>query len=114
MNITTVQSSAGSAPSLGELAAGVAHEINNPINGIINYAQILIDKSEETGEDAEIPERIISEGERTAGIVNNLLSFARKQKEDEEPVSWEEVLKVFNQNVNNVIRLIIKAISKID
>ena len=35
-------------------------------------------------------------------------------KEDEEPVSWEEVLKVFNQNVNNVIRLIIKAISKID
>ena len=35
-------------------------------------------------------------------------------KEDEEPVSWEEVLKVFNQNVNNVIRLIIKVISKID
>ncbi len=35
-------------------------------------------------------------------------------KDNEEPVSWEEVLKVFNQNVNNVIRLIIKAISKID
>lgn len=35
-------------------------------------------------------------------------------KDDEEPVSWEEVLKVFNQNVNNVIRLIIKVISKID
>lgn len=35
-------------------------------------------------------------------------------KADEEPVSWEEVLKVFNQNVNNVIRLITKAISKIN
>lgn len=35
-------------------------------------------------------------------------------KDDEEPVSWEEVLKVFNQNVDNVIRLILKAISKID
>lgn len=35
-------------------------------------------------------------------------------KDDEEPVSWEEVLKVFNQNVNNVIRLILKAVSKID
>jgi len=35
-------------------------------------------------------------------------------KDDEEPVSWEEVLKVFNQNVDNVIRLIIKVISKID
>lgn len=35
-------------------------------------------------------------------------------KDDEEAVSWEEVLKVFNQNVDNVIRLILKAISKID
>lgn len=35
-------------------------------------------------------------------------------KKDEEPVSWEEVLKVFNQNVDNVIRLILKTVSKID
>ena len=35
-------------------------------------------------------------------------------KENEEPVSWEEVLKVFNQNVDNVIRLILKTVSKID
>jgi len=35
-------------------------------------------------------------------------------KENEEPVSWEEVLKVFNKNVDNVIRLILKTISKID
>lgn len=35
-------------------------------------------------------------------------------KDDEEPVSWEEVLKVFNSNIDNVIRLILKAISKID
>lgn len=35
-------------------------------------------------------------------------------KENEEPVSWEEVLKVFNQNIDNVIRLILKTISKID
>jgi signal transduction histidine kinase/PAS domain-containing protein len=78
--------------SIGELAAGVAHEINNPINGIINYAEIL---SEELGEGTRangIANRIIKEGVRIAGIVNGLLSFARDRKEDKEPVSVAGIL----------------------
>jgi PAS domain S-box-containing protein len=71
---------AGHLAALGELAAGVAHEINNPINGIINYAQILVDQTDGDGEEAEIPERIIKEGNRIADIVKNLLSFARDQR----------------------------------
>ncbi len=78
--------------SIGELAAGVAHEINNPTNGIINYAQMLIDQGNGKGEEVEIANRIIQEGERIARIVKNLLSFARNQKEEHSPVSIHKII----------------------
>lgn len=65
----------GQLASLGELAAGVAHEINNPINGIINFGQILLDRYPE-GEGHLFAESIIEEGQRIATIVRNLLSFS--------------------------------------
>jgi PAS domain S-box-containing protein len=83
---------AGHLASLGELAAGVAHEINNPINGIINYAQILINRSEGGTTGNDIAGRIIREGERIAGLVKNLLSFARERKGEGVPVSVHEIL----------------------
>jgi two-component system NtrC family sensor kinase len=78
--------------SLGELAAGVAHEINNPINGIINYAQILADDSQVSEENREILHSITEEGERIANIVSNLLTFARARQERKRPVSLGDVL----------------------
>ncbi|NLZ16870.1 MAG: PAS domain S-box protein [Desulfobulbaceae bacterium] len=63
--------------SVGELAAGVAHEINNPINGIINYAQILLDAGMESGQ-ADFLQKIVKEGKRIAGITRNLLEYSRK------------------------------------
>ncbi len=62
--------------SLGELAAGVAHEINNPVNGIINYAQMLANRFTSQDPEGDIAGRIIAEGERIAGIVQSLLTFA--------------------------------------
>jgi two-component system, NtrC family, sensor kinase len=92
---TTLQAEAMRAShlaSLGELAAGVAHEINNPINGIINYAQILLNKIERERKESEIAGRIIKEGNRIAGIVRSLLSFARERKEEKGPVNIAKIL----------------------
>jgi PAS domain S-box-containing protein len=64
--------------SIGELSAGVAHEINNPLNGIINFAQLLKDDGvARTEEQRRMVDGIIGEGERIARIVRDLLTFAR-------------------------------------
>jgi PAS domain S-box-containing protein len=88
---------AGQLAAIGELAAGVAHEINNPINGIINYTQILMDMAESEldrdPEREEIMGRIIKEGDRIAVIVRNLLNFARQHDEVEQEVRIDAVLK---------------------
>ena len=84
---------AGHLASLGELAAGVAHEINNPINGIINYAQIISNKSQKRSKESDIADRIIKEGNRIAVIVSSLLSFARERKEEKATVRVEKILQ---------------------
>jgi len=77
--------------SLGELAAGVAHEINNPINGILNYAQMLEDLDlKQTGKD--ITQRIIAESRRIEGIVKNLLDFSRYRVQEPEPLRAETLI----------------------
>jgi PAS domain S-box-containing protein len=78
--------------SIGELAAGVAHEINNPINGIINCAQMFLDEEGLSGEQIEISQRILKAGGRIAMIVRNLLSFARNHEEEPDRVHVKSIL----------------------
>ncbi len=78
--------------SIGELAAGVAHEINNPINGIINLAQMLAVKNDPGSKDHELARLIMKEGDRIANIVSSLLSFAREKKEEKKSVAIYEIM----------------------
>ncbi|NUN24139.1 MAG: PAS domain S-box protein [Candidatus Jettenia caeni] len=79
--------------SLGELAAGVGHEINNPITGVINCAQMLFNKSQEGSRERNLASRIIKEGDRIARIVHSLLSFAQPGgREKKGIISIHEIL----------------------
>ncbi len=80
--------------SVGELAAGLAHEINNPINGIINFAQIIIDlnETEEDGENARFAGLIVKEGERIGGILRRLLTLSRRDEEEKELVRLSDIV----------------------
>jgi len=78
--------------AIGELAAGVAHEINNPINGIINFAQILLEDSR-SGPEQDLLQRIVNEGERIASITHKLLFFARGGEEQKDALDCREVIR---------------------
>lgn len=79
--------------SIGELSAGVAHEINNPLNGIINFAQLLKDDGVARNQSEEqMIDGIIDEGLRITRIVRDLLTFARHESHELRPVNLAEVV----------------------
>ncbi|MGH9706370.1 MAG: sensor histidine kinase [Candidatus Acidiferrales bacterium] len=64
--------------SLGQLAAGAAHEINNPLTAILGYADLLTVENEPQTRAYSLGEKIREQARRTKTLVNNLLSFARQ------------------------------------
>ncbi len=79
--------------AIGTLAGGVAHEINNPINIIMNYAELILGRSTQEKEVRKFADEIILESERIANIVSNLLAFSRQDTEIRLPVDYIETLE---------------------
>ncbi len=93
--------------AIGTLAGGVAHEINNPIGIIINYARLILDDAEQESQIQSDATMIVEEGERVARIVKDLLAFSRQEKETHSPAYLKDVL-------NSTMSLIGKMLKKSD
>ncbi len=78
--------------SVGTMAGGVAHEINNPLMGIINLAQLIHDRNEGREEIRAWSTEIISEGQRIARIVRSLLDFSRQEGAAQARVDIKEIM----------------------
>ncbi|HEX2191346.1 MAG TPA: response regulator, partial [Longimicrobiaceae bacterium] len=78
--------------SLGLLASGVAHDLNNPLASISGYAQLLL-RGEADAERAEDLQHILREVERCRGIVKSLLGLARRSAPERRPVDLAAALR---------------------
>jgi PAS domain S-box-containing protein len=78
--------------AIGELVAGVAHELNNPLTGISTFAQLLLEDNLE-GEQFESVSLIKREADRAISVIRDLLLFARKTDARDVPVDINTIVK---------------------
>ena len=73
--------------ALGELAAGVAHEINNPLTGVLTFSSLMLKKVDENHPWKRDLDNIVQQTTRCRNIVRGLLDFARQRKPDKK--AWD-------------------------
>jgi two-component system NtrC family sensor kinase len=79
--------------SVGRLAAGVAHEINNPLTGVLTYASFLQKRAQDQPETQADLEVIVRETKRCRDIVRGLLDFARQTPPKRQPTDLNEIIR---------------------
>ncbi len=93
--------------AIGQLIAGVAHELNNPLQAVMGYAQLLQAKDVDDQMRHDL-DRISVQSQRAAKIVQNLLTFARQRKADRQRVAINDIvervveLRAYQLRVDNV------------
>lgn len=94
--------------SLGELASGFAHELNNPLTGVIGYSQLLMEDKSLPENARQDVERIYGEARRVDNVIKNFLVFARKQPPTKQPADVNDIisrvlkLREYEQKIKNI------------
>jgi len=98
--------------SLGQLSASVAHEINNPVSGVLNLSMLLQRMLKDDGiPQARIPEfrrylgQVTSETARVGRIVSDLLSFSRRGKPQRAPADLNRILRTTLSLIEHKMKL---------
>lgn len=91
--------------SLGTLAAGVAHEINNPLAIILGFTEILLEKTHPDSEEYDILKTIEKQATNAKRIVENLLSFVRHKEHKEQLVNINDCINTVLDMMNNTIMI---------
>jgi two-component system NtrC family sensor kinase len=79
--------------SVGLLASGIAHELNNPLTGILTFSTLLRKKMPDSSPDAEDLDLVIQETKRCAAIIRRLLDFAREKKPEKKFSDLNEIIE---------------------
>ena len=87
--------------SVGLLASGVAHELNNPLTGILTFSHLLREKMPDKSPDADDMDLVIRETKRCAAIIKRLLDFAREKQP-------EKKFTDLNQIITDTVRIVEK------
>jgi two-component system NtrC family sensor kinase len=93
--------------SVGQLAAGIAHELNNPLTGVIGFSDLLLERDLPTDVKEDL-ETVNQEAKRAVNIVKGLLAFAREQRTEKALVDINSIIqgvlqiRSYEQRVSNI------------
>lgn len=88
--------------SLGRLAGGVAHDLNNVLSGIVSYPELLLLKLPKESDMHQPLQNIINAGKRAAAIVDDLLSLARRGISTKEPLNLNDAITSYLKSLEFV------------
>ncbi len=86
--------------AVGELAAGIAHELNNPLTSILGFSELLLEDSAPGSPHKKDAQKIAAHAQRARSIIRNLLDFARQTRPEKQPAD----VNVLLQQAHDLVR----------